>query len=621
MDATFSLSAPVVAVGSPSVLDLLITFRPGSAETEAHQRRALNLSVVIDRSGSMAGRSLQQALQAAETLVERLEPDDILSVVVYDDTVETVFAPAVVNDKRAVRELIHKVRPGGTTNLSGGWLKGCEHVLARHDPRRIQRVLLLTDGQANVGVTDPQVLTNTARQKAEAGAVTTTLGFGQGFNEDLLIGMARAAGGNFYFIQTPDDAADVFRIELESLASVVAQNLTVNIAPARSGANAHITGLLSNYRSEVRDDGVYAVMMGDVYENEDKFLALEFSLPAQTASHPELPLFEVNCTFEKVVDGVIQRLASQQSMPITVRLGTADEAISASPALDVMLQVSRIKVAKAKERAVEEADRGNVPAATGVLTEVLAELRKKGLDEHFEIAEEIAQLEHFIEQLERRQFDAASRKEMRDQSYQARFRNRSDLSQRGVAGGSARELDTTKVVEGGVELACYREGGKLRIKVISDGYDPLMNVQFPRSIREEGVHYVVDALEPSANGTFYRAIGQIRRLVLPGQENWYSSADARKTGGGAPKASKISARTAADLEPTTSVGEGVLVQCIKEGSKLRARVVSDGFDPNFNMRFPRDIREEGMLYVVDEVIEASGGGSYIACGKIRRFVQ
>src|SRR6516162_5434098 len=72
---------------------------------------------------------------------------------------------------------------------------------------------------------------------------------------------------------------------------------------------------------------------------------------------------------------------------------------------------------------------------------------------------------------------------------------------------------------------------------------------------------------------------------------------------------------------TTSVGTGVLVQCIKEGSKLRARVVSDAYDPDYNMRFPRDIRQEGTLYVVDQVIEASGGGSYIACGKIRRLVQ
>jgi Ca-activated chloride channel family protein len=83
----------------------------------------------------------------------------------------------------------------------------------------------------------------------------------------------------------------------------------------------------------------------------------------------------------------------------------------------------------------------------------------------------------------------------------------------------------------------------------------------------------------------------------------------------------VSARTAADLETTTNADDGVLVQCIREGSKLRARVVSDGYDPNYNMRFPRDIREEGVLYVVDQVIETANGGSYIACGKIRRLIQ
>jgi Ca-activated chloride channel family protein len=87
-----------------------------------------------------------------------------------------------------------------------------------------------------------------------------------------------------------------------------------------------------------------------------------------------------------------------------------------------------------------------------------------------------------------------------------------------------------------------------------------------------------------------------------------------------PKPSKAPA-TVADLETTTSVGDGVLVQCVKDGSKLRARVVSDGYNPNHNMRFPRSIREEGTLYVVEEVIEGPGGTSYIACGKIKKLVQ
>ena len=123
----------------------------------------------------------------------------------------------------------------------------------------------------------------------------------------------------------------------------------------------------------------------------------------------------------------------------------------------------------------------------------------------------------------------------------------------------------------------------------------------------------------SSDSSFYHAGGAIKRVLVPGQTP-------RPSGGAAPtrkSSGKASAVTgsAASLVTTDSVGDGVLVQCIKDGSKLRARVVSDGFDPNFNMRFPRDIREEGTLYVVDDVQEVGGGGSYMAMGNIKRFVQ
>jgi Ca-activated chloride channel family protein len=623
MQIHFALSPHALPVDHPTTVDLLITLRPQPSAEPRSPRRPFNLSLVIDRSGSMAGRSLKQALNAAETLVEQLGPDDRLSLVVYDDTVETIVPPGNVSNRQAIREIIRRVRAGGTTNLSGGWLKGCEHVLARHGVDMIHRVLLLTDGQANVGVVDPTVLISTARQKADDGVVTTTLGFGANFNEDLLIGMAQAAGGNFYFIQTPDDAEEVFRIEVESLASVVAQNLALTIAPVPD-SGVQVRSLYSNYRAETQPGGM-TLNMGDIYENEDKLLALELTIPAHSETSPGTPLLALSYRYEAVADGAIQTFASAAPLIVSVPVVTVEEAMAATPATDVVLQISRIRIAKAKDTAIELADSGDITGAAQTLRQISADLRQHGLDEHFEIAEEIAHLEHFVQRLEHRQFDSASRKEMRDQSYQARMRSRADLSQRGTVGGSAAHLDTTDAVNGGVELVCSREGGKLRMRVISEGYDQSVNVQFPRTIREEGVHYVVEALQLSANGTFYRTVGNVRRLALPGQEHLYKStsrpgaSSARYSG--PPQASKVSARTAADLETTTSADGGVLVQCIREGSKLRARVVSDSYDPNYNMRFPRDIREDGVLYVVDQVIETANGGSYISCGKIRRLVQ
>ncbi|MEH2163863.1 MAG: VWA domain-containing protein [Nostoc sp.] len=195
---SYEFDQAILPAGSSLKTNILLRFRADIAESP---RRNLNLSLVIDRSGSMAGASLHHALKAAESVVDQLEPDDILSVVVYDDEVDSVVPPQAVTNKATLKNSIRKVRAGGITNLSGGWLKGCEHVKAGLDPQKINRVLLLTDGHANMGIQDPKVLTATSAQKAEEGITTTTLGFAQGFNEDLLIGMARAATGNFYFIE------------------------------------------------------------------------------------------------------------------------------------------------------------------------------------------------------------------------------------------------------------------------------------------------------------------------------------------------------------------------------------------------------------------------------------
>lgn len=191
---------------------------------------------------------------------------------------------------------------------------------------------------------------------------------------------------------------------------------------------------------------------------------------------------------------------------------------------------------------------------------------------------------------------------------------------RGVtAGEEIYTMPTLQEVGNGVELQCVREGGKLRIKVLSEGYDTSKNVQFPRSIRAEGARYVVEALELSSDGSFYRATGNINRLTKPGEVDQFSVI-MRSNQSSVSKPAKGPA-SAADLLTTDAVGDGILVQCVKDGSKLRARVVSDGYEPNWNMRFPRSVREEGMLYVVDSIKVGPDGKSYIACGEVKRFVQ
>jgi Ca-activated chloride channel family protein len=610
MKAVYTLSRPVLPAGTSSKVDLLVAFRADAAQGPA--RRGLNLSLVIDRSGSMAGAPLKHALQASRNLIGRMGPEDWISIVAYDDAPMTVVPPRQVDDRAAIEKMLTRVNAAGCTNLTGGWQQGVNHVKAQQSRERINRVLLLTDGQANVGITRPDDIVAKVKEAAGDGISTTALGFGSNFNEDLLIGMAGAGEGHFYFIQSPDDAEGVFGIEMEGLSSVAAQNLVVTIQPAPT---VKVASVLNRYRFEARGQQV-EVGLGDVYSTEDRQLAVELSVDAGAAG--SAPLVTLAYKYQSVVDGVLKEFSGE--LPVMVTLGSEEEASALSADKNVLAQTNRLRIAQVKDRAIELADQGDLKGASQQLRNTISELSANIDKSSFELVEEVEQLEHYAKRLESKKYDSVIRKELRDQSYQASTRNRNDLALRGTAGGSADELEAVSSAEGGVVVKCEREGGKLRVRAVSEGYDASFNIQFPRSVREEGVTYLVEKLVPSADGTFYRAQGTIKRLVLPGQERAARAASGagapRKTG----KASKVTG-SAKDLPTTNSIGGGVLVQCVKEGSKLRARVVSDGFDPNLNMRFPRDIREEGILYVVDEVIEVSGGGSYIACGDIKRLVQ
>ncbi|MEH2157994.1 vWA domain-containing protein [Nostoc sp.] len=606
---SYEFDQSILPAGSSLKTNILLRFRADIAESP---RRNLNLSLVIDRSGSMAGAPLHHALKAAESVVDQLEPDDILSVVVYDDEVDSVVPPQAVTNKSALKNSIRKVRAGGITNLSGGWLKGCEHVKTRLDPQKINRVLLLTDGHANMGIQDPKVLTATSGQKAEEGITTTTLGFAQGFNEDLLIGMARAATGNFYFIQSIDEATEVFSIELDSLRAVVGQNLKVTLELADG---VSLVDTLSLAKVSQNDAGQAVLTLGELYEGEDKLLGL--SLLISSAQVGDLPVMKLHYSADVVQNDLIQSVSG--IVDVVAKVGTVEEAAFASTS-HIILELSRLTIAKAKETGLNLAEHGKHQEAEQILRALVKDLRDKGLNENFEIAEEIDQLEYFAGRIAQKALGNAGRKEMRDQTYQTMTRNRSDLVGRGVTtGDEVYAMPIVNQVGSGVELYCVREGGKLRVKVVSEGYDSTKNVQFPRAIRAEGARYVAEGLELSSDATFYRVRGNITRFAQPGEADIFVAprqSNFTNTG----KASKGPA-SAADLPTADSVGDSILVQCVKDGSKLRARVVSDGYEPDWNMRFPRSVREEGMLYVVDEVKTAPDGKSYIACGEIKRFVQ
>jgi Ca-activated chloride channel family protein len=195
------------------------------------QRTPVNLAFVLDRSGSMAGQKISMAKEALVQSVSRLQAQDRFSVVVYDDQIDIVIptTTASADAKRDAITFINRIDARNATNLSEGWLRGAEQVALNLDASGVNRVLLLTDGLANQGITDVDELARHASELRARGIQTTTFGLGSDFAEGLLQAMANAGGGNFYYIAEARQITDYITSEVGEALDVVARNVVLEV--------------------------------------------------------------------------------------------------------------------------------------------------------------------------------------------------------------------------------------------------------------------------------------------------------------------------------------------------------------------------------------------------------
>lgn len=215
--------------GRDNSVDVLLRIQaPDLPPGDAAVRPPQALALVIDRSGSMAGQPLAQARRCAEFVVGRLRGDDAVALVQFDDRVQRLWPPAPLGDGQALRAAIAGIEAGGSTNLHGGWREGAE-ALADRTGIGLRRVILLSDGQANVGCTDPATITAECATFAAMGITTSTYGLGSHFNEELMLAMARAGAGNAYYGDTAEDLHEPFEQELALLANLCLHELHLQL--------------------------------------------------------------------------------------------------------------------------------------------------------------------------------------------------------------------------------------------------------------------------------------------------------------------------------------------------------------------------------------------------------
>jgi Ca-activated chloride channel homolog len=250
------------------------------------ERLPLTTALVLDRSGSMSGPKIALAKEAADRALGALDDRDRFAVVVYDDQIDVVagLATGSREAKDRARERLATIDARGTTNLAGGWLSGCEQAALGQDADRVVRTLLLTDGLANVGITDPAELERHAGELRRRGVATSTFGVGADFDEALLQAMAAAGGGHFYYIERPAQIPDLIASELGEALDVVARSARLEIE-LPSGVDARVIGPRPLLRSGDR----WTVELGDLVSRQELEVLLALNFP-HGADGREMPV-------------------------------------------------------------------------------------------------------------------------------------------------------------------------------------------------------------------------------------------------------------------------------------------------------------------------------------------
>lgn len=217
----------IAVPGQPSVLQV------GLATPEfigTSDLRPVNLGLVIDTSGSMSGAGKLTMVKAAlQSLVSNLRPTDIVSVVRFDDSASVVLPAGPLGDGRAYRRAIESLAPGGSTNLNDGLMTGYREVFRNFRPDNTNRVIVLTDGIANMGERDPRRIAENSSDFNERGIDLSTIGVGQDLDNNLLRTLAKRGRGLYHFVADPSDISKVFVNEAQSLLSAVARHVRVEI--------------------------------------------------------------------------------------------------------------------------------------------------------------------------------------------------------------------------------------------------------------------------------------------------------------------------------------------------------------------------------------------------------
>jgi Ca-activated chloride channel family protein len=348
--------ASLPVMNTQQLVYVLIEAAPGAAMAQVQM--PLNLSLVLDKSGSMQGQKIQNLRDAAKLVVDRLGPKDTISIVAFSDRKYRIAESQPVSDQAGLKKKIDRIRDGGGTAISGGMSQGLAELDKAVAPDRVSRMLLLTDGQT---FGDEKQCKKLGKQAGDKGIVVNALGLGDDWNEDLLDDIAEASGGVADFIDSPDKIVAFFEQAVQSMQDTVVQNAQMVLRLA-SGITPRqvwqVLPMISNLGYRPLSDRDVQVTLGELEKGQPRSLLVELLVGARPEGSYRIAQAEISYD----VPG-LKLVGEKVKADILLNL-TADAAQAKRYDPEVMNVVEKVTAFKLQTRALEEAKMGNVAGAS-----------------------------------------------------------------------------------------------------------------------------------------------------------------------------------------------------------------------------------------------------------------
>ncbi len=270
------VSHPFVGLGSS---DVFVTAEVTAASLPQAQRAAVNLALVIDRSGSMSGFKLTQAKQAAAELVSHLTDADRLTVVHYGSDVKSLPGlPCTAENKAVLLKYINDIWDDGGTNISDGLTAGRDLLLAAKSDFKVNRLILISDGQPTEGLTDSTSLHQLTRETRAAGVAISSIGVGTDFNEELMESFAEIGGGAYAYLQDAAQLSGIFQKDLNAATTQVARGVTMTFRVPAGAQFEQVLGYRVASRSNDGREDVVSIAMPDFAAGQTERVVMQVRL-------------------------------------------------------------------------------------------------------------------------------------------------------------------------------------------------------------------------------------------------------------------------------------------------------------------------------------------------------